>query len=118
MDKCKLYDELIQKLIADEISSSEKAKLFKHSDSCNRCRELLGLHSQLQDTAKENHVPNAEAFAEMRSRVLRVIKYRVKNRNESLHRKILPFLLTPFRNPALAASIAAILFLTGFVGGK
>ncbi|MGD9900360.1 MAG: HEAT repeat domain-containing protein, partial [Calditrichaceae bacterium] len=58
------------------------------------------------------------AFAEMRSRVLRVIKYRVKNRNESLHRKILPFLLTPFRNPALAASIAAILFLTGFVGGK
>ncbi len=118
MAKCKLYNELIQKLIANEISSFEKAKLFEHMESCDRCRELLAANDLLRETAKELEIPDAEAFAEMRSHVLRSIKYSGTNKNESWHRKILPSLLTPFRNPSWAAAIAAVLFLTGFIGGR
>jgi len=70
MSQCTRYEELIQQLIAEEISPAEHDELMRHVQDCDACRQTLDLHAELGDLGAEMPEPDEEQFRIMRAGVM------------------------------------------------
>ncbi len=70
MSNCRRYHELIEAVLADEISRNDRDDLDKHCTSCPDCADLLDLHQNLLMTADEIPLPERHQLRDMRESVL------------------------------------------------
>jgi hypothetical protein len=70
MSTCPKSRELIEKLIAGGISSSEWKSLLEHADGCEECRGILEIHRELDEAGREVPEPSDADFRVMRMSVL------------------------------------------------
>ncbi|MCP4546343.1 MAG: hypothetical protein GY835_07750 [bacterium] len=70
MNDCRRFEELIEKLMVDEIVNGDLTLLREHCTSCKECNSLLELHGGLQDLGQALPEPSTSELAEIRQRVL------------------------------------------------
>jgi hypothetical protein len=70
MKECPRSEELIRKLVAGEISSSEWESLRQHAEACEDCRQILEVHEELSDMAHDIPEPAENDFRVMRMNVM------------------------------------------------
>jgi predicted anti-sigma-YlaC factor YlaD len=70
MSQCRRFQELIESLLAEEISSSDGAELDEHCAVCEACAGLVKLHRDLLAVDAETAMPDKHDFREMRESVL------------------------------------------------
>jgi len=73
MTDCSDFRELMQDLLAGEISPADLEALHRHCQSCPECRQLMEVHSDLARTGREIPEPREDDFAAMRRNVLKRI---------------------------------------------
>ena len=57
MSDCRIYKDLIERLIADEIVDDDRAALQKHCEQCGECAELMDMHMYLHAAGRD--IPEA-----------------------------------------------------------
>lgn len=70
MKECPEFQELIRKLVAGEISSSEWESLRRHAEACADCRHVLEIHQELSQDARRVPEPPDADFQVMRMNVM------------------------------------------------
>jgi hypothetical protein len=70
MKECPHSEELIRKLVEGEISSSEWESLRQHAETCEDCRQILEVHQELNDLARDVPQPADNDFRVMRMNVM------------------------------------------------
>ena len=70
MSNCRNYQELIENILIDDISTEERKALEEHCSSCPDCAGLMDLHSNLQQMGAEVPMPQRHEMRDMREAVL------------------------------------------------
>lgn len=70
MSNCRNYQELIENILIDEISTEERKALEEHCSSCPDCAGLMDLHSNLQQMGAGVPMPQRHEMRDMREAVL------------------------------------------------
>lgn len=75
MKSCNQFVMLIQKVITESLSETEKQLLSTHLDSCDQCNELYEMHQSLKQTSEKlsEQMPDEAHFNVMRQRVLQSV---------------------------------------------
>jgi hypothetical protein len=70
MKECPECDALIERLVADDVSSAEWETLRRHAEVCEDCRRVLAVHRDLSRLGREVPQPTDAEFRVMRMNVL------------------------------------------------
>ncbi len=100
MSDCKAYQELISRLLDEDLSEAEKARLHTHIADCPECRRMLDAFTMLQNTmADDLEEPPAELAKAVMEQVRREPVSIAKKRGKHVVRWL-----------ALAACLAIVVF--------
>lgn len=100
MSDCKAYQELISRMLDEDLSEAEKARLHAHIEDCPECRRMLDAFSMLQHTmADDLEEPPAELAKAVMEQVRREPVSIAKKRGKHVGRWL-----------ALAACLAIVVF--------
>lgn len=111
MSRCDHYQELIESLLADDISAGDRSDLERHCSQCPECDELLALHGNLLLAAEEIPMPERHRLREMREEVL--LETRADSRDSGSG--FLADLRRLWTAHPLASGLAASLLLVGCI---
>ncbi|MFC2087982.1 zf-HC2 domain-containing protein [Calditrichota bacterium] len=116
MENCEFYRNLLEKLIADQISEPENDLLIKHLKTCKECSELFDAHTVLTKSASPFEDLNADDLQMMRRNVLNSIQKKQEKSILNILQKYLDYLRVFIKRPELA--FAAIALMLGFFLGR
>jgi hypothetical protein len=71
MSNCRHFQELIEDLLADDISTHDQKDLDEHCVTCSDCSGLLELHQDLQAMGAQIPLPERHDLQDMREAVLK-----------------------------------------------
>ena len=74
MDRCRDYETMIERMLADEIDAAERDRLLTHAERCHACREYVELHHRLLGSELAVELPTDEELADVRGAVLERIR--------------------------------------------
>ncbi len=116
MRDCSDYRELIEGLLAGEISPADLETVHDHCRSCPECRQLVEVHSNLARTGREIPEPRDDQFATMRRNVLKRIDD--EKPDWAQRRRWWDFGVLLSARPAAAFTIAAVLVVVAVFAGR
>lgn len=110
MNACEYYQELISRMLDDELSNKERAVLAEHLSECSECAAVYSAFSLLSDAVAADLVEPPEELCEDIMAHIRRSEMRKRNRQQQRR-----FLSRPVKNAITAAACVAV--LVAAVGG-
>lgn len=107
MSSCEYYQEMISRMIDDELSEKERAVLARHLDTCPECSALYAAFSSLSAAIADDLEAPPEELSDNIMAELRRADIQVKNRRKPRWRGAL----------AAAACLALVIMAARFVPG-
>lgn len=111
MSPCQYTQLLCHELVSDKPDAERKEKLLAHSKDCPECADLIALHNSLKNSKEWLISPVEADFLALRHNVIRNIRLQ---KRKSIIIKIMSF----WRQPALAYSMALLLTIGAFILGQ
>lgn len=120
MSGCRFYQEMMERLLAGELSRRDTTALQDHGQTCQDCAGLLALHKDLLDLGEDRPEPNQADLMNMREQVLRQTVGQETTAHQTSGSSFLRDLQGLWRSHPLTAvlSTAAVLVCAVFIGHK
>ena len=112
MNMCEYYQELISRMLDDELNNQERKVLAEHLSVCEECAAVYSAFSMLSDTVANDLVEPPEELAEDIMAHIRRAEMRKRNQREQRAKRAAS---RQIRNIVAAAACVAV--LVAAVGG-